>query len=299
MSRVHSSFMRYAIAGLLALAGALPAFAEASELPGVHNFFRATAGVFSGSQPEGEAAFAALAKLGVKTLISVDGAKPDVELAARYGLRYIHLPFGYDGIPTNRVLELARAATTVQGPVFVHCHHGKHRGPAAVSIICLADGGWTPAQAEEFLRKAGTSVDYPGLYRAAREFKAPTAEQLAAVSTNFPAVNQTDSLVDTMVAVDNIFENLKRVRDAGWKTPADHADLSPAHEAMQLLEQFLELSRTPETARRPEDFRIKLTAGVRATEQLHAALKAGDPADAASKRVTQSCVDCHKRYRNE
>ena len=28
-----------------------------------------------------------------------DGAKPDVTAAERYGLRYVHLPVGYDGIP--------------------------------------------------------------------------------------------------------------------------------------------------------------------------------------------------------
>lgn len=102
------------------------------EIPGIHNAFHVTDKVYSGSQPEGEGAFAALAKLGVKTIISVDGSKPDVEAARKHGLHYIHLPFGYDDIPTNRVVELAKAVESQPGPVFVHCHHGLHRGPAAV-----------------------------------------------------------------------------------------------------------------------------------------------------------------------
>ena len=76
------------------------------EIPGIHNAFQVTEKIYSGSQPEGDAAFAALQKLGVKTILSVDGSKPDVERAHKFGLRYVHLPFSYDGIPTNRVVEL-------------------------------------------------------------------------------------------------------------------------------------------------------------------------------------------------
>src|SRR5262245_5214765 len=67
------------------------------EVPGLHNVFRVSERVYSGSSPDGDAGFAALEKLGVKTIISVDGAKPDAEAAGRHGLRYVHLPFGYDG----------------------------------------------------------------------------------------------------------------------------------------------------------------------------------------------------------
>jgi hypothetical protein len=92
-------------------------------------------------------------------------------------MRYVHLPFGYDGIPAGRVAELARAAATVEGPIFVHCHHGKHRGPAAVGVICLANGSMTVPQAEALLRSAGTSPDYPGLFGAVTHFVAPTAAE--------------------------------------------------------------------------------------------------------------------------
>src|SRR5688572_20555590 len=50
--------------------------------------------VISGGLPEGDAAFAELNALGVKTIVSVDGAKPDLETAAKFGLRYVHLPHG-------------------------------------------------------------------------------------------------------------------------------------------------------------------------------------------------------------
>jgi hypothetical protein len=293
----------FVAAGVLAFAGIVSALAESSELPGIHNFFRATTNVFSGSQPEGETAFAALAKLGVKTIISVDGAKPDVELAAKHGLRYVHLPFGYDGIPTTRVAELAKVATTVAGPIFVHCHHGKHRGPSAVGVICLATGSLNAHQAGNFLREAGTSPDYPGLFRAVTNFTAPTAAELAAVPTNFPSVSRTSSLVEAMVAIDAHYDHLKAVQKAGWRTPPGHPDVSPAHEAALLWEQLRELARTDDTATRSTDYHTKLADSERAAEALRTLLRAPQPelapADAALKRISQSCADCHRRYRNE
>ncbi|MEY4385041.1 MAG: hypothetical protein RLY20_324 [Verrucomicrobiota bacterium] len=301
MKRVPYTSICLTVAGLFAFAStSLAAAVEPMELPGIHNFFRATTNVFSGAQPEGDEAFAALAKLGVKTIISVDGSKPDVELADKHGLRYIHLPIGYDGITTNRVAELAKAAAVSPGPIYVHCHHGKHRGPAAVSVICMADAGWSAAQAEEFMHQAGTGAEYQGLYRAASRFVAPTAEQLAAVPNHFPSVAQTSSLVEAMVAVDNIFENLKLAQAAGWQPTMNQPDITPQHEALMLVEQFRELKRLPEITQRSADFHGKLGAALKSAEDLHQQL-AGRPAPRASeafKSVSQSCTDCHKNYRN-
>src|SRR6185369_3881462 len=106
-----------------------------TELPGLHNVLLAADGIYSGSEPHGEEAFAGLAKMGIKTILSVDGARPDVELARQHGLRYVHVPIGYDGISPSAGETLAAAAREAQGPLYVHCHHGKHRGPSATAVI--------------------------------------------------------------------------------------------------------------------------------------------------------------------
>jgi protein tyrosine phosphatase (PTP) superfamily phosphohydrolase (DUF442 family) len=271
------------------------------KIPGVQNAFHVTDRIYSGSQPEGDAGFAALAKLGVKTVVSVDGSKPDIETAHKYGLRYVHLPFGYDGIPQDRVAELAKAVAVEPGPLFVHCHHGQHRGPAAVAVMCLATEGWTTNRAATWLKDAGTSPDYPGLYRAASEFKAPTVEQLAAIKS-LPELAKTSSMVDTMVAIDGYFDSLKASQKAGWKTPPNQPDITPAHECTMLWEHFRELARTPDIAQRPDDFRQKLANAEGAADRLRGLLKENEqtPAlDAAFKQVTQSCAACHKSYRNK
>jgi protein tyrosine phosphatase (PTP) superfamily phosphohydrolase (DUF442 family) len=275
--------------------------AAAIEIAGVHNAFRATPKLYSGSQPEGDATFAALAHRGIKTIISVDGGKPDVTAARKHGLRYIHLPYGYDGIPTNRVAELAAVMQREPGPFYVHCHHGKHRGPAAIAVMALAAEGWTTNQAVAWLREAGTADDYPGLYRAAQEFCPPEPAALKAVG-ELPEVAQPSSLVEAMVAIDAHLEHLKLAQKAGWKTPPGHADISPPHEATLLWEQYREIARLADTAARPADYRQKLAEAEQLTDTLRQELKAGAAngiLDATFKRVSQNCVACHKQHRNE
>ena len=192
--------------------------AVAQPLPStrVHNLFRATTNVFSGNSPDSDAAFAEIARLGVKTIISVDGAKPDAATARKHGLRYIHLPIGYDGVPSNRVVELVKAAQTMTGPIYVHCHHGKHRGPAAVAVICEATAGWTTNQAVTWLQEAGTAADYSGLYKSAMEFRLPEAAALAKI-IELPEAAKTSSLVDAMVAIDEEMERLNSAQKNGGK----------------------------------------------------------------------------------
>jgi protein tyrosine phosphatase (PTP) superfamily phosphohydrolase (DUF442 family) len=265
----------------------------------IHNAFRASEHVFSGSQPETDADFAAIAKLGVKTIISVDGSKPRVEEAKKHGLRYVHLPFGYDGIPPERVAELAQAAKTVPGPIFVHCHHGKHRGPAAVGVVCLMVDGWTPERAEAWLQQAGTSPDYPGLYRVLRSFQPITAERLAKVGP-LPEIAKTEPLVDKMVAVDERFDVLKATQKAGWKD-ADGAPRAVEIAAL-LWEDYREMARTEDTAQRPADYRAKLAAAEKNAKTLHTGLSATtvDRAalDLAMQAASKDCSSCHKEYRN-
>src|SRR5262249_9425334 len=149
------------------------------QLPGLHNVFQITEKLYSGSSPEGDEGFSSLQKLGVKTIISVDGAKPDTERAHKYELRYVHLPIGYDGVPREQALRIAKAVRDLPGPIYLHCHHGKHRGPAAAAVahLCLDDK--CPVEAAlAVLKKAGTDPHYTGLYAAPVKLKRPSKEEL-------------------------------------------------------------------------------------------------------------------------
>jgi protein tyrosine phosphatase (PTP) superfamily phosphohydrolase (DUF442 family) len=264
--------------------------------------------VVSGGLPASDAAFAELSELGVKTIISVDGAKPDVEAAARRGLRYVHLPHGYDGIPGERARELAKAVRELEGPVYIHCHHGRHRSPAAASVACVMAGLVDPARALEILELAGTSRDYRGLYQSAADARPLEAALLEALEVEFREVAPVPPMADAMVQIEHTHEHLLQIAAAGWRTPADHPDLVPAHEALLMQEHFTELLRTDEVEQQPEAFRRMLVESEMSARELTQLLKqqASDPAQvtplgevaARAERITANCQACHQQFRD-
>jgi protein tyrosine phosphatase (PTP) superfamily phosphohydrolase (DUF442 family) len=272
------------------------------EADGLHNVYRITDKLLSGSGPEGEKSFGSLRKLGIKTIISVDGAKPDVELAKKYGLRYVHIPIGYDGVARSQAVQLAKAVRELPGPIYIHCHHGKHRGPTAAALAQLcADEKCQAETALEILKRAGTDPMYRGLFESVQKFQRPSGQELAAVR-ELPEVVKVAGLTQAMVSIDNAWSHLKLVRAVGWKPPKDQPDLDPQHEAKQLAEHFLEVTQLPETKDRPADFLHWLADGQVATKELENTLRSPKPdADAAEKAFKKSstaCSQCHAKYRD-
>ena len=274
---------------------------------GMENVFQLSDRLYSGSAPEGDEGFAQLQKLGIKTVISVDGSKPDVELAHKYGLRYVHLPHGYDGIGTNVQAELIKAAQVSPGPIFIHCHHGKHRGPTAAAVICMANEGWSSAQADAWLKTAGTATNYTGLFMTVQQFRPPSADTLAKLPASFPEIAKVTGLVDAMVAIDEQWDHLKAVRKAEYQAPKDHPDIQPANEAVILWEHFREAQRLPESIGRGTNFIERLKAAELNTKAVENLLRqyAAKPAtelrvqlDRNLDAVNQSCASCHKQNRD-
>lgn len=273
----------------------------ALEVAGLHNVYKLTDRLYSGSGPEGEAAFASLAKLGVKTVLSVDGAKPDVVRARQHGMRYVHLPVGYDGIRREQALRIARAVRDLPGPVYLHCHHGKHRGPAAaaVALLCLEDS-YAAEQAVTWMQTAGTDPHYKGLFAAPRELRRPTAAELAAVSGDFPEAADPGGLAKRMVEVDHRWDNLKLARKAGWKVPPNHPDIDPPHEARQLAELYHESARLLVESKHDQALRDWFSDAERTVKRLESALRGADAAEAekAFKQAATDCTRCHTRHRD-
>lgn len=286
-------------------AAELPHKIESKHLP---NPVQITEKVISGGLPEGDAAFAELAELGVRTVISVDGQTPDVAMAEKHGLKYVHLPHGYDGIPKERVKELAKAVRDLNGPIYIHCHHGKHRSPAAASVACVAAGLLVKSQAVQVLEVAGTSPKYRGLFQSAQEVVPFETELLDNLQVEFKAQLPIPAMAEAMVHISHTHEHLKQIAAADWKAPKDHPDLSPAHEALLLSEQFTEMLRTEEVQKQPEDFQRMLRESETAAQKLEAALtewkRKGAPTPPPetfaefSKVISDNCTNCHKIYRD-
>jgi protein tyrosine phosphatase (PTP) superfamily phosphohydrolase (DUF442 family) len=269
---------------------------------GLHNVYRVTDQLYSGSSPDDDAGFASLVKLGVRTIISVDGMAPDVAAAKRHALTYVHAPVGYDGIPRDKLLIIAKAARDLPGPVYVHCHHGMHRGPAAVAAIQLCnDPAWTPERAEAWMKTAGTDPRYTGLTGLPRALTKPSAAELA-VPASFPEVAPVADLTRRMVEIDATWDRLKLAKSAKWAAPPGHADIDPPHEALQLVEHLREAARL-EAVKVDSPLARQFADAERAAADLEAALRAKDArraadAFAASASHCQTCHTSHRDLRN-
>ncbi|MCA9060918.1 MAG: hypothetical protein KDA85_20540 [Planctomycetaceae bacterium] len=262
---------------------------------GLTHVTQLSARIISGSAPT-EDAFEVLAAAGVKTIVSVDGAPTQVDAANAQGLRYVHIPFGYGGIPESARLSLVRVVRETTGLIYVHCHHGRHRGPAAAAIACLAEGSVDTAGALAILENAGTSRDYAGLWRDVETFVPPSE------NTELPELTESaevPSLVTWMAEIDRRFDNLSQMQAAGWNTPADLPDLEPQQVALLLQEGFYESARAL-----PADADPQLKQMMEDTDflcvNLFRALKDGktDEAAMAFEQVKASCTQCHSEFRH-
>lgn len=254
--------------------------------------------IYSGGEPSGKDAFAAIAELGVRTVVSVDGIRPDVETAETHGLRYVHIPIGYDGISCEAGRSLANLIKTAPGPFYIHCHHGKHRGPAAAAICCIAGGQMGGEEALKVLRQAGTSRDYDGLWRDVRSFRPPAEDEPL---PPLRSVAEVGSLAGAMATIARAWDRLERCRDAGWRPPPDHPDLVPEQEALLIEESFHEAIR-----RRDRDGgeHARLLDAMRRSEsdavQLRRSLADGDHEAAAERMrsLKSRCQRCHETFRH-
>lgn len=263
-------------------------------------------GLLSGSLPETDADFAHLAKLGMKTIISVDGASPDVNAAARAGLTYIHIPTQYSAVEAEEQLEVTRAiaANLSKGSVYIHCHHGKHRSPAQAAAAAVGLGWMSADQAVAFMKMAGTAENYTGLYSCVAESRALDRGVITAPAQpgEFVPVRKPDGIVGAMIVIDSAYDHLGEIKGAGWTTPKDHPDLVAADEAGRLADHLRFAGEDAKAKARGDEFMQRLTKAITdATSLEEAIVKKSDAKrlDTLWMPVVTSCKDCHKQYRDK
>jgi protein tyrosine phosphatase (PTP) superfamily phosphohydrolase (DUF442 family) len=281
---------------------------SAKQLP---NAIEVPGGLISGGLPESEQAFQELKQLGVKTIISVDGVKPDVQMAQRYGMRYVHIPHGYDGISESTLGKLTKAVSELPGPIYIHCHHGKHRSPTAAAAVCIARGSIELNQALRILELAGTNPSYKGLFQTVRTAKRIEPDELAKLQVDFPSVCDVSPLVDSMVALDDTFSKLNKWAQAGWKSKPDPSgpSMDAAHEAVLLREHFEEMQRLEELSKYPVEFARILKESEQAAVFIESMLNpiSGEirlkpihrkALDVNWTTIRSNCTSCHQQFRD-
>lgn len=268
----------------------------------LHNVYRLGDKIISGAVPDGPAAFDELKAMGVKTIISVDGATPDVKSAGDRGIRYVHIPVTYAEVSESQRLEIARAVKDLPGPIYIHCHHGKHRSPAAAAAAAVALGIATPEDGVTFMKTAGTASSYAGLYQCVAEATVASATALASAPTDFPSIHRAQGIVASMVEADEAYEHLGYIKAAGWKTPGDHPDLVPAAEAGRLADSLRIGGEDPKARAHGEDFNARLAQAIANASALEEGIVRSAPTEELEghwKLVVASCKDCHAEYRDK
>jgi protein tyrosine phosphatase (PTP) superfamily phosphohydrolase (DUF442 family) len=266
------------------------------EMSPLHNLIQVSPRLYSGSEPHGSESFARLKELGVTTIVSVDGAAPDVEAARAFGINYVHIPIGYDGISKEEAAAMTRVMRDVEGPVYIHCHHGKHRGPAAAAVCAIADGTFQQGDGEMLLKLAQTSPDYAGLYRDVAAFQPLPAD---AELPQLVEVAEIEPLVAAMARIGRLHDELKEMQTAQWQPSAEHPDRLPNQVAILLMEELRESGRNL-GAGYGDDFVSMMKDCETAANAMAEQLRAGDntAADASFKAAQAACSACHKDYRN-
>lgn len=281
---------------------------QPDEFPGLHNVIKLSDRIVSGSEPHGAEALEKIAEMGVKTILSVDGKVPDVETAEALGMRYVHIPIQYKGITDEESSQIVKTFRELEGPFYVHCFHGKHRGPAAAALGRIAVDGVEREQAIAEMRQwCGTAEKYEGLYRTIAEVHVPTLADTEGLDFDFPAAHPFGGFRQVMVQLPRAFDNLKAFSRNDWKVDPDHPDVDPYNEAAKLLDLFVYGNELHEVAAEPEDFRGWMDDSVREARALKGALEAHragsaidfDAVNQAYNGVANACNACHKVYRND
>jgi protein tyrosine phosphatase (PTP) superfamily phosphohydrolase (DUF442 family) len=291
---------------------------------GLHNAFRLSKNVYSGAEPGSEEAFARLKQWGVKTVISVDGKAPEVETAARHGLRYVHLPLHYKGIEDEILARLVKTFREMPGPFYVHCFHGRHRGPAAAAVGRLVlDGASRETALAEMRQWCGTSSAYPGLYESIARAELPSVHQTTSLAWDFPSRHRVRAFRASMADLARCLDQLVLCRKQHWVAGPAHPDLEPAREAERMVELLRGISLLEEIRNSDADQHKWIANSLAAARDLAQAVSdVTDPsgpidvqadigsfdfflgsepdgrAQEALNRLSSNCTACHRANRN-
>ena len=154
----HLRSAAIAVAVTLSLAIGAGAQTPGTDHISIDNFARVSATYYRGAQPEGSD-YAALAQLGVKTVINLIG---DEDLDGREqrsveaaGMRYVNIPMTTHKTPTPAQIDqfLSIVNGSASQPVYVHCVGGRHRTGVMTAVYRMTQDGWNADQAFAEMQK--------------------------------------------------------------------------------------------------------------------------------------------------
>jgi protein tyrosine/serine phosphatase len=179
---VELSLFAISLAGLQA--------APIPDVSGVPNFHQVDEHVYRGAQPK-DAGFAALARIGVKTVIDLRGeVSEESAVVQRAGMHYVRLPWsGYKAPAEAQIAAvLALLNDSSQWPVFIHCRRGADRTGTAIACYRIAHDHWNNQQALAEAKSFGMSSMEVAMQRFILRFAQPSS---SAANLSAPAGTAT------------------------------------------------------------------------------------------------------------
>ena len=184
----------------------------------------------------------------------------------------------------------------LEKPIFVHCHHGKHRGPSAAALLAMMSGACGKGDAMTILQLCGTNQKYSGLWDSVRNYEAPTQRIL------LPSLNSRENIdpaTASMVRLGEVMDNLSVLQKAGGKVDSG-LSVGEVTELTVLLHEELREFKRLASSDRPAEFSRYLDDILKSSKILVKVLDVRD-VDRVSilmKDIRQNCSSCHQKFRN-
>ena len=183
-------------------------------------------------------------------------------------------------------------------PIFVNCHHGKHRGPAAICVGAIGAGEITNELALEFMTIAKTSPKYKGLWKAAADARPLSQSELHDDSIVLVERAVVADFVEGMGELSRLGDLLNDTADNGFQAPEDHPDLAPVSLAGQMHNIFRDMEDDPETIEGGDEFLELLRNSRDLASLLEQQIEREEINDAYGtiQKLFESCSECHERF---
>lgn len=282
--------------------------------------------VLYGATPVKESDFERLQTLGVRAIISVDGVSPKTVHALERSISYLHLPIGYGRIDDGRAMDLAKATKSLPGKIYIHCHYGQHRAPAAAIVACVGIGSIPPHEVDSILSKIYPNTKYKSLVDSARRARVFPTGELANHQIDFAGISHTNATSKLMSELVGPAEDLFKMLGSPTSRSSVHLDRL-THDSLLVFEAFQELNRrvdstetsektarlapketdVPKQGARAVAYQTLLSQTVTTAKSLHQHL-ANRGSTVSSEWISleitplvnqlkTQCVNCHQSYR--
>lgn len=141
-----------------------------NDLPGLANYAKVSDVLHRGAQPSA-AGFAALKRMGLRTVVNLRSFNSDRDELKGTGLQYVHIYCKAWHPEDEDVVKFLQVVRDPKNhPVFVHCQHGADRTGMMVAAYRVVEQGWSVEDAAQELGRFGFHTVWTDIVRYLKEF---------------------------------------------------------------------------------------------------------------------------------